>query len=192
MNKNVLRTAIGAAWIVLIVFLLIKVLGGNWFELLIDEHVGAMIDSNIFLSTAICVFSSYILFNLYYLSICERRNFSAFIHLALIPYFAGITILKLFIDARFHILLDLVSNFVIPFILCFRTNKKYFRIIIAFVLNCGFQSISVMIRNSSFSIISQGSLLVELLLSVDVTIMLVLYYLHSLYGNIKKKEEQEN
>lgn len=191
MNKNVIRTAIIVSWVILIACFVIKVLGGNWFEILIDEGVGSIVDNNIVLSTVICSLSSYILFNFYYLAICERRNFKLWVHLLLIPYFAGITVLKIFVDARYHILIDLLSNFVVPFLLVLKTNRKFFRIIIAFVLNCGFQAVSVMIRNASFTMISQGSLIIELILSIDVTIMLILYYLYSLYGNIKKQGGSE-
>lgn len=188
MNRNVIRAAIVVSWVILVACFVIKVLGGNWFEILIEGGMGSMIDNSIVLSMVICSLSSYVLFNFYYLAICERRNFKIWVHLLLIPYFAGITILKIFVDARYHILVDLLSNFVVPFLLVLKTNRKFFRIIIAFVLNCGFQAISVMIRNASFTTISQGSLLVELILSIDVTIMLILYYLYSLIGILEKKE----
>lgn len=192
MNKKVIGTAIALSWIVLIVCLIIKSLGGNGFELLDSSDTFSILDTNIIVYTAVCAIWSAIMFTFYYLAICERKCFHLLTHILLIVYFTAIAIAKIYIPTDYYILFDLLSGFIVPFILVFKTNKKYFRIIIAYVLNCGFQAISVAVRNLNPFEIANGSLFVELLLTLDVLIMIVLYYLYTLYKNIKKREVGNN
>lgn len=187
MNKHVLRMAICVSWILLIVASLFKALGADWFELSIDYERFAFLDTNIWAASAVCSCTSYIMFNIYYLAICERKHFKWWVHLAFLPYIIGSTILKMFIDARYHILVDSITTIVIPIILVFKTNKKYFNIIIGYVFNWGFGAISAFIRNLAPTTVATGSLISELVMSLDLVIMLVLYWLYSLYNNIDKE-----
>lgn len=192
MNKKVLGTAIALSWIVLVVCFIIKSLGGNWFQLLDGADELSILDTNIIVSTTLCAIWSALMFTFYYLAICERKRFHLLTHILLIVYFVAIAIAKIYIPTDYYILFDLLSGFTVPFILVYKTNKKYFRIIIAYVLNCGFQAISVAVRNLNPFEIVEGSLFVELLFTFDVLIMIVLYYLYTLYKNIKKKEVGNN
>lgn len=188
MNKYVLRTAIGVSWITLIVCAVVKVLGANWFELSIDPEKFAIVDTNIWIQIALCSVTSYGMFTLNYLAICQEKRFKWYIHVSLIPYFIGITAAKLFMPAQYHFLVDLVTAIAIPLVLVRFTNRKYFRVIVGYVFNWGFQAISVFIRNIIPTEVASGSILVELVLSLDVIIMLVLYWLYSLYDKIKEEE----
>lgn len=66
-------------------------------------------------------------------------------------------------------------------------KRDYFRIIIAFCLNCGFQAISVMIKDAAVDV-TVTNMLVQLVMTIDVFIMLAIYWLYSLYY---KKEVRE-
>lgn len=189
MNRKVLGISISIAWIVLIACFVVKSLGGNWFELLDSSGVFDILNTNLIVSTIVCAIWSSIMSTFYYLAVCERKHFRLITHILLVIYFIAIAVVKIFISANYYILFDLLSGFIVPFILVFKTNKKYFRIIIAYVLNCGFQAISAAVRNLAPFEIVNGSLFVELLLSLDVLIMIVLYYLYTLYENSKKEEK---
>jgi hypothetical protein len=185
MNHRVIRKAIGICWIILVGCFLVKAIGGNWFA---SNLVVPEIESNITLISIISSVTSYILFTFYYLALCGVKNFKIWVHLALIPYFFIITLLKVFvITNRFYILLDILSNFIVPALLITYVNKgfkntksgDYFKIIIAFCLNSGFQTISVIVRDISVNVIITG-FIPQLVLTLDALIMLILYWLYSL------------
>lgn len=115
MNRKVLKKAIEIAWCILVACFVIKVAGGNWFAVNIESPY---FDKTLWLMAIVFSFTSYSLFTFYYLAICEVRNFKLWIHLALIPYFIGVTFLKTYlIPANFTVLIDLISMFIIPYIL---------------------------------------------------------------------------
>lgn len=191
MNSKVLRTAICFSWILLVACFIIKCLGGNLFSM---EITSTWLEEHSWAEILVCTASSYILFSLYYLAICEVLHFKWWVHVSLIPYFAGISALKILVlPYNLYLVIDLVSNFIIPFLLVLMVNgkpkkehkEKYFRIIVAFVLNCGFQLISTMVRQIGVTVIVENTL-AELIMTIDVVIMLLLYWLYSLLN--KKKE----
>ena len=121
MNSKVFKRAIELSWFVLIVYLVFKMFGSNAFALSCES---TFFEENLWLYAIVCTCTSYILFNLYYMAICEVVHFNKYIHLALIPYFAIITVLKIFvIPVNFAIVLDVLSNFIVPGILIYLTQK---------------------------------------------------------------------
>lgn len=190
MNKNVLKRAIMVAWMILVICFVVKALGGNWFALNITS---TWLEEHRWVTVCVSTLTSYVLFNLYYLAICRVRNFPLWIHLAMIPYFFMMSSLKVFvIPPRFCVVIDLLSNFVLPFVLVMRqvgmikaVNKdEYFRIVVAFCLNSGFQLISTLVRDVSVTVVVT-SYAAQLILTFDVFIMLALYWFYSL---LNKKE----
>ena len=186
MNHKVLHCSIYLSWIILVVCCIIKVFGGNWFTL---NHTSTWLEEHVLAQIFISIATNYILFNLYYLAICQKVHFNWWIHLALFIYFIAIILIKIFlIPTNLYFVLDLISNFIVPALLVFKCigrpihkhKRDYFRIIIAFCLNCGFQSISVIVRDVSVDVVVTN-LLVQLVMTIGVFIMLVIYWLYSLY-----------
>ncbi len=130
MNEKVLRRAINVSWIILIACFVIKAFGGNWFEVMVDNPkvlaAGKYISERAWLAIPISTCTSYILSNLYYLAICQKSSFKWYIHLALVPYFVGITTAKYYIPKQYGLLLDLVTLIVIPYILLATPPYKNF------------------------------------------------------------------
>ena len=141
MNSNVIKKAINLSWCILVVCFIVKMLGGTWFTIL---STNTWLEQNPWIAVFVFSLTSYVLFNFYYLAICEVTHFKWFIHVAFIPYFIGVTTLKNFvIPVNYYILFDILSNFIIPFLLlvmingkpCKQHKEKYFRIVIAFIFN---------------------------------------------------------
>lgn len=195
MNYRVLKSSICLSWVILVACFVIKAFGGDWFGVV---YTNTWLEDNPIYASLIFSFTSYILFLTYYKAIAEVYSFKPWIDVALLIYFIGISFLKVnVIDSSFHILLDLTANFVIPALLlwyvspkpksqCFR---KFIRIVVAFALNCGFQSISVMIRGLPTGVVI-SNMLTQLIMSLDVLIMLVLYWLYALYYKEKGGESK--
>lgn len=194
MNKKVFERAIEISWIVLVLCFIVKMAGGNWFATIVTS---TWLETSVAGQIVLASLTSYILFSIYYMAICEVRNFKWWVHLSLFPYFVGVTCLKVFVvPTRLYVVLDLLSNFVIPAVLLMLINgfpkkrdaKKYFRIVVAFVADCGFQLISTLVKDAVVGVLIQ-SMVVQLVMTLDVFIMLTLYWLYSLYN--KKKEEEK-
>ena len=194
MNYKVFYRAICLSWIILIACLIIKAFGGDFFDL---DAESTWLEEHEWVSIAVCSATSHIMFTFYYMAIAEVPRFKIWVHILLLPFFAGITVLKIkIVSTQFHLFLDIASNFLIPvFLLWYSTEKprkgvfsRFIRILVAFALNCGFQSISVMVRGLPTGIVVEG-ILGQLIMSLDVLIMLVLYWLYSLYYKAKGGEK---
>lgn len=195
MNYKVLGRAIFLSWIVLIACFMVKAFGGDWFGIIYDN---TWLEENPTWSTVIFSCTSYVLFMIYYMAIAEVPRFKTWVHVSLLIYFIGIAFLKVYIlSTEFHILLDFISGLGIPAFLIWyvapkpksASAKKLIRVVVAFALNCGFQSISVMIRGLPTGVVV-SNMLTQLIMSVDVLIMLVLYWLYSLYYKAKGGETE--
>lgn len=193
MNCKVLRTSIYLSWILLIACFIIKALGGNWFEI---AYQSTWLEEHKYCSVLVFSITSYILFNLYYMAIVEVKHFKFFVHILLVPYFIGISFVKVFIlDSNIHLILDIVSGILIPMLILWaylpkpkkQNSGRMIRVILAFVLNCGFQAISVMVRGFPTGVVV-SNMLTQVIMSLDILIMMALYWFYSLYY---KKEEKK-
>ena len=196
MNKRALERAIVISWILLIATLVIKIAGGNWFNVAFAGermlNADAVFERHYWLQIIVFSVVAYVGFNLYYLAICGKRNFKWHVHAALIPYFAAVTVIKVLLfssDVRWGLLLDMITLSIIPFILLGKPKKEYSRVVWAFVVFMGFQAISFMAKNITIDIVVAESALTELILSFDIIMMFALCYLHSQYS---KKEVHNN
>ena len=67
-----------------------------------------------------------------------------------------------------------------------KTPRKHYKIILSNLLLVLFQAVSMFVRNLGFQVLNEADgILISFIYSIDVTIMLVLYYL---YSNIKKEK----
>lgn len=186
MNYKVLRKAIFLSWVILVMCFIIKAFGGDWFDI---ANESTWLEEHTWWSVIIFSCTSYIMFTIYYMAIAEVPHFKIWIHIVLLPYFIGVSSLKvLVLSTEFHILLDFLSGLGIPaFLIWYVSPKpksesagKLIRVVVAFALNCGFQAISVMVRGLPTGVVV-SNMLTQLIMSFDVVVMLVLYWLYSLY-----------
>ena len=193
MNHKVLRRALDLCWATLCVYFILKAFGATWFEAIPGTD---FFDTHLWATAILGTLTSYVLFTIYYMVICAKKHLDLWVHIALLPYFAAMTCLKVYlVPVQWHMALDMLSNFVIPFLLVFRyygkrtaeNSRVYFRPFIAFALNYGFQAISTTARSIGVQVVIT-SVFAQLLLSLDVLIMLVLYWLYSLLYQGGEKE----
>lgn len=195
MNYKVFYRTICLSWIILIACIIIKAFGGDWFEI---DTSNTWLEEHEWASIAVCSLTSYVMFTFYYMAIAEVTHFKIWVHILLFPFFAGIAVLKIkFIPEAYLSLLDLFLGIGVPALLIWFVSPKpkkgcitrMTRVLVAFALNCGFQSISVMVRGFPTSVVV-SSMIGQLIMSLDVLIMLVLYWLYSLYYKLKGGEEK--
>lgn len=179
--KNKYKTLIISCWIVLIACFLIKILGGNWFEIICNNenfiNICDWIDSNI---------SKYILMGVFYVAstylICLCiYNKKIFTTLYLIPFALVVYLTKIFIPIL-AVVLELFLLILLPLIL--EKFKNWKRVILLFSLLLLYQFISLITRNIGLTITRDLCTLEGLILQIDYYIMIALTYL---YNNRKEQ-----
>lgn len=182
--KDKYKTLITACWIVLICCFIVKLLGGNWFEIACNNDkfiafcnlfkVGT-IQYYILTGITSLVANSLVLMsmlkekysnNKLTLIICISLVISHIVR-CLIDKYLNLQILITIIDLFVYIGLPLIINI-----------NKWKRIIIGFALMFIFQLISLVVKNLGIKNIDDN-VLASLIFMIDYYIMLLLYYLYS-------------
>lgn len=168
--------------------LVIKLLGGNWFELATEntkfiqfcEFVDNTMWLKMLLACLIYVGSTYglvcIILNKQYLNVKETIIFLLLMITKSLISWWFMTIATI---------IDLFILIVIPLIL--GKFKNWLRILICFALINVFQIMSILIRNIGLTDFNSNSFLPQTLIQVDYYIMIVLSYLYVL-KRLKRKE----
>ena len=190
MNKKNFKTLIIMCWILLAVCVVIKLFGGNWFELSTDNtkfiEFCNYVDNTMWLKMTIpCLVSlcsNYIL-------LCVLLNKTK-LNIKECIIFGTLLIFKSIISwyiTWLPFILDIFILILIPLLLC--KFKYWKRILIGNVLVMVFQLISLMIRNLGVILILGNTYIEQFLYQIDYFVMLILYYLYNTLFIIKRKEK---
>ena len=182
--KNKYKTLIISCWVVLIIYFIIKILGGNYFNIEVEWknliEACSFLDKNPLLSCFVKApfysISSYFV----YLTITKKK-FKDDYWVALI--FLLSPFLKRYLTA-IGFILDGIMVVVIPYIVLIKNKKEkplysLIRVFIANLLLIAFEVISGLTRNIGYYIPLTNNTLIGLILSIDYYIMVILYYLHT-------------
>lgn len=179
-----MKYLIRASWAVLIACFIIKLFGGNYFEIATNNEnfikICNFVDDNLWLKMSLaCI--TYLIGMYFVLCIMLKHNFltikEILIFFPLIIFRSVISWYNNYVSY----FIDILIMFVIPFI--FSKNRK--RILIVNILIIVFQLISLFIRNLGFSDFNENTTLISLIMQVDYYIMIFIYYLYTFN---KKKE----
>lgn len=179
------KTLITACWIVLICCFIIKLLGGNWFEIVCNNENFVSfcswfkIDSlQYYVLTGITNITSTTLFILTILN--EKITNKKF--LLIIGLIVFLThIVKCLINEFINIpILLIIIDFLIAFVLPIIINKKLFlKSLESNILLVIFQLISLLTKNIGIKNVD-NNVITSLIFMIDYYIMLVLYYLYTI------------
>ena len=185
-NNTTYGMLIVVSWVVLLICLIIKLFGGNWFELWWDNEKFISfcnyVENTMWLKMSIaCV----IFCASGYISLCvilnekllSKKHLLLFLPLMIIKSILNwyLTIIPFILDI--FILLGLTTII----------NKNFKRNIICFLLITSFQILSIIFRNVSFDFNIGNTLIENYLIQIDYYLMLILFYLY----NFKRKEIKE-
>ena len=176
-----IERAIILCWIMLVSCFVIKLLGGNWFEIIctnqnfirICNFIDAHIVIKYFIAFTVYIPSTYFLMR----SVCFLTNPSKYENIVIL---SSITIawLSQFIFENLKFIFEFGIFIIIPLLIHKRDFiKKWFWGIIGCALDIGFQLISLITRNIGIKIVDD-SILIALILMIDYYIMIALYYLY--------------
>ena len=192
------KKAIILCWIMLIVCFIIKLFGGNWFEIICNnEHfisICSYLDTHIWLRDLVA-FPLYVVSTFFLMisaSNTPRPKIKQIIIVLVSVVFVWSTryiadIAKMIFEVVMFIALPFVLQSVDAGIKEWKTTLKHtwYLGIIGCVLDLIFQIISLVTKNIGIRIIESNSL-ISLILMVDYYIMIALYYLYVLKKNKKE------
>lgn len=185
-KARLFRRAIIICWITLAVCFVVKVFGGNFFEIMCEnENYKAICnyaDTHFWCKYLICFLSSMLCEVLYILAITQKIKPSKIDWAMIVPSIIVSCFLQL-LAGKWSIITDIWIFFLLPCVLLGKEYKKYLSVLIAWLLTFLFQVVSLAVKNLAIAPID-GSTFVSLIYSIDIYIMCGLYYL---YRNFNKE-----
>lgn len=191
-KKKYLQRVIIVSWIALIICFVIKLFGGNLFEIActnetfiaICDYADTHLWANYLISALYCFISLYF----FTLAIMQKTKYKAWQLIILILTVLGGTALKIW-NSTYGLYFDIWQVIIMPIIFLNKEFKKYLNIVIANILLFGFQIISMYTKDIEFGVLGD-SILVGTIYSIDVFIMIVLYFAYANVINNKDKDKE--
>lgn len=186
-KARLLRRVIIISWITLALCFIVKIFGGNFFEIICENpNYKALCDyaeNHLWFENILAFIPSFICQVFYLLAILQKYKFT------LKEFLITIITLVLSVCLRdfsiiFGYIFDFILFFGLPIFMLGKNYKKYYQVFIAFILNFLFQLISLLVKNLSIGYVSE-SIFFVLIYMIDLYIMCFLYYL---YRNFKKEQ----
>ena len=190
MNRKNFKTLIIMCWVVLFVTVIIKLFGGNWFELSTENtkfiKFCNYVDNTMWLKMTLACFN-YLLTGYFVISMLlnkEKLDNKTLI------IFAPIMIFKSIISWYILWLAYILDAFVLIIIpLIFKKFKNWKRVIIINILILLLQLLTLLTRNLSIGFgFNENSTLLSMLYQIDYVIMIFLSYIYNVKYFIRKEK----
>lgn len=192
-EEVVLRRAINICWVLLAICFVVKIFGGNFFDIVCNNEkfveFCSYVDKSKLLQFIIGCISTFITYTLFYLAICQKIWFTKR-ELVIVLVTTPVFVLLRMLNDTLAFIMNFIQLFAMPFI--FKRNKSiilkswFIRVLIyGNVLNFLFQLISMITKSQELGYLT-NNFLVAIIFAIDVYIMLALYYL---YSNKKRRNK---
>lgn len=181
--------------LMLIICVVLKLFGANWFDLETNIPILVKIDkivnNNYFIMTFISVVLSQINM-LFVLALTNKVSIKQTLKFCIITApitilifkfkdYTNIMFLELLVDTLYLLIVANIQNYFVTKNSIFKTCKNF---IIVFIFNFIFQFLSLYIKSVCFKIGYYG-LIIDLLLNLDYYIILIIWYLFQMKGDMK-------
>lgn len=185
-RARLIRRVIIISWITLALCFVVKIFGGNFFEIMCDnpnyKALCEYADNNFWLKYLIAVLSSIVCQSFYTLAILKQYKFKLWQALVIYPSILISCFIKL-TGISTGIVFDIWLTLGIPIVFLGKQYKRYISALIGMALILAFQIISLFVKNLGLINVAD-SYFIGLIYSIDVYIMCILYYL---YRNFNKE-----
>lgn len=191
-KEKYIKRVIVISWIALAICFVIKLFGGNLFEVVCKNETFIAVceycDNNWWARYIIGLTNTLLSTYLFVMAVVQDIKLKLWEHILLIcTCVIGVGI-KLWSD-NIGWVFDIWQMFIMPAIFIGKDFKQYWKILLGVALLLVFQVISLFIKNLAIhTATSINGLVVSLIYSLDITIMLVLYFLYAYFIKIKKEE----
>lgn len=175
-KMKVLRKGIFISWGILILCMIVKLLGGNYFEIAVNNKnfisVCNFIDNSFILKYGLRYLSYLFVMMTISLALIDRKTSKKdrLIWILILICITSTRAINLYLGSILDILYFIVLSYIY--------DKKILKGAFAPLLMTIFQSISLITRNLGIQVVESNSL-TEIILSIDYYIMIILYYLYS-------------
>lgn len=180
-KERYLKRVIIVCWIALAVCFGIKLFGGNLFEVMCQNEnfikVCEYADNHWWAYYLIGSLQCFISLYIFGLAIIQKTKYKKWQIFALVLTVIVGSAIKM-CSNLFGLLFDIWQVVLFPMMLLGKDYRKYWRVLIANVLLFGFQCASFFIRNIKDYILGD-SILIGTIFSIDVWLMLLLYFAYS-------------
>lgn len=181
------KRAIILCWIMLVACFILKLFGGNWFEVICtNEHfiyICDFIDSHLILKYIIALFV-YTIPSFFIILCCSKLPNPNKKQCIIIMTSLLIVWLSQFVSIATKSILEFINTIIIPIVLNFDKNNKiislkksWYKGFIGYALIFIFQFISFITKNIGLVIV-HDNMLISAILLIDYYIMIALYYLY--------------
>lgn len=178
-----LKVLIIVCWIAYITCLIIKLCGGNWFEIATTNQrfidICNYIDNTLWLKMMIACINFIIVGSIIILAILKQLFYKWYQALLFIPLMITASIV-----GRYNSIANSILSFIIYLLPIIFIPKQWYRAIVGTCLLILFQFISLITKNVNEIYLNNGSTLVSIILQIDVIILSLIYYL---YANARKE-----
>jgi hypothetical protein len=193
LNTNkFLHRMILVSWIALAVCFIIKLLGGNLFEIACNNEnfikVCNYADTHLWANYLISAVYCFISLFFFTLAVLQRTKYKKWELIVLILTVLIGTGVKIW-NSTAGWIFDIWQMVIMPMLFLGKSFKQYLNIIIGIILLLVFQIVSLYTKNIDLTTLGDN-ILVDVIYSIDVLIMLVLYFGYS--NTIKTNKEKSN
>ena len=187
-KARLLRRVIVISWIALALCFVIKIFGGNFFEIMCEnpnyKALCEYADSHFWCKYLLAFLSSFISISLYLLAIIKEYKFTRFQFIFSTISIALCCGIKL-VFPNYGFIGDIWMSIITPIIFLGKNFKGYLAIVVAILLTLIFEIISLLVKNMAIKVIDDNTF-ISLIYMIDVYIMCFLYYL---YRNYQKENK---
>ena len=190
-KERYLKRVIIVCWIALAICFGIKLFGGNLFKIMCENEnfikVCEYADNHWWAYYLINALNSFVLTYFYTLAVCQKLKYDKWQLIVIIAtVFVG-TMIKYYSNT-IGLIFDVWQMIIMPCLFTIKTPKKHWNTLIGNILVLIFQMVSLFVKNIGLRIITRESTLLVVIFSIDVFLMVILYYL---YANIIEKKGGE-
>ena len=189
-KERYLKRVIVVCWIALGICFGIKLFGGNLFEIMYSNEnfikVCNYAETHFWAYYLINAVYCLVMLNFFTLAICGKLKLNRIELLVLVLTVIVGTFIKHF-NQYIGFAFDIWQVVIMPAVLTLKTPKRHIYIIPANIMLMAFQLISMFVKNIKLGILTDEGLLISMIYSIDVLLMILLYYGYS--NIISKKGE---
>jgi hypothetical protein len=190
-KERYVKRVIVVCWIALAICFGIKLFGGNLFEVICTNENFIKIcnyaDNNLLVYYLLSVAYAYISNYFAILAMCGKWKFTKNELIIFTITVFSVSVVKLF-SAALGIILDLWHAVIMPCVFTLKTPKRHKWVLIGNLMLLVFQVISLVTKNLSLEIVTNNGLLVGIIYSIDISLMIFLYYLYTNFL-VQRKEK---
>ena len=190
-KERYLKRVIVVCWIALAICFGIKLFGGNLFEIICENEnfikVCEYADNHFWAKYIIGFINTS--FGMYFLllAMCQRWKYEKWELIVSMSTIAINTAVKI-LFTPLGLVLDIWQGIIMPMIFKGRGKKQCLFVVLGNVMLLIFQVVSMFVKNVSLGFITNNGILISFIFSIDVNLMIILYYL---YSNLIKKGKEK-